>query len=448
MLESCKNAFSNISLGSREIEHPKTIRTIMEKLPNYMQDRWRRRVYDINESECRGECFKDLVDIVTKEASILSNPLYGKHLIQSQPKKTEKKGNSSSKTVSARVNANVADHTQKTLKCYFCNEPHHLNDCKALMNKPENERRDFVMKKGLCFGCLRSGHAVKECRRKLSCKTCKGLHPTLFHRKAKPKTETKAGEKSTKEGEETKEIIKTEHTPVINVGVLTNHTKASKQKLRVIPVKVRASDGSFIVTYAFLDSGSTASFCTKKLQQQLNLKTSGRAKLCVSTVQSENMPLYSLIVPGLEISDLEENNFVKLPPLYTLDKIPVDKEDIIRSEDLEEWPSLQTLVMPMLDVDVGLMLGVNVSEALEPLEVINSQDCGGPFAFRTRLGWVTCGPAYENEMPEVKVNKVTVNKVNVEEMLENLYNQEFHDLSSNKPGLSNEDHKWIEKVEK
>ena len=41
--------------------------------------------------------------------------------------------------------------------------------------------------------------------------------------------------------------------------------------------------------------------------------------------------------------------------------------------------------------DIGLQIGAGCAKALEPQEVIPSKN-GGPFAFRTTLGWHVVGP--------------------------------------------------------
>ncbi|KAK4327045.1 hypothetical protein Pmani_002491 [Petrolisthes manimaculis] len=87
MLLSCKNAMTGISPKGREIEHPKLI----EKLPVFMQDRWRRIADNIAEKDYRSVAFSDLVDFVESESRILSNPLFGRHLTGPQPRKTEEK---------------------------------------------------------------------------------------------------------------------------------------------------------------------------------------------------------------------------------------------------------------------------------------------------------------------------------------------------------------------
>lgn len=286
-------------------------------------------------------------------------------------------------------------------------------------------------------------------RRKRFCRICKGLHPTVLHRYTIVKAENLKGEDAHSPRKEVNEkTSEAEHIPKVNVGALPNFMYGLRQKMCIIPVKVRASNGQLAPTYAFLDNGSTVSFCTKNLQQILSLKATGQAKLSVSTVQPQGAMIDCSVICGMEICGVDENNFINLPSVYTLDKIPVSKKDIISNEDLKEWPHIKSINIPEFDVEIGLMIGNNVPQALEPWEVINSKQNGAPFAFKTKLGWVVCGSTTESMRPMAKVNRVKINDVSVDQLLENLYNQDFHDLSTNKKGLSEEDRQWIKKTEK
>ena len=55
--------------------------------------------------------------------------------------------------------------------------------------------------------------------------------------------------------------------------------------------------------------------------------------------------------------------------------------------DVERWSHLVGIEIPQIDADVGLLIGSDVPEALQPLEVRRSNN-GGPFAARTIFGWV------------------------------------------------------------
>ena len=61
--------------------------------------------------------------------------------------------------------------------CLFCkNEEHGVAKCPTLAAKPMEEKRAFVFKHHLCFGCLRNGHASKDCRKQHICNTCGRRH--------------------------------------------------------------------------------------------------------------------------------------------------------------------------------------------------------------------------------------------------------------------------------
>ena len=79
---------------------------------------------------------------------------------------------------------------------------------------------------------------------------------------------------------------------------------------------------------------------------------------------------------------MDENNDVRLPVVFSLDSIPASSDEVCRVEDLSDWPHLQDVIPPEIDAEVGLLIGVKVPAALEPIEIIQSGD-GGPFAAKS-----------------------------------------------------------------
>lgn len=164
------------------------------------------------------------------------------------------------------------------------------------------------------------------------------------------------------------------------------HTGAGTQKclLSIVPVQVKAKNGNKILTtYAFLDPGSSASFCTERLMRQLNmdsiqthifLRTMGQAR----TVKTH-------VLTGLEVAGYDENRFLDLPEVYTQQTMPVTRHNIVTEKDLRKWPYLQKIKVPELEVGVDLLIGTNATKLLEPWEIINSCN-DGPYAVRTLLG--------------------------------------------------------------
>ena len=168
-------------------------------------------------------------------------------------------------------------------------------------------------------------------------------------------------------------------------------TDASKTAMAVVPVKVwPKGNGTPVITYAFLDNGSSSSFCTEALMRQLGVN-GPRTLISLTTLDRKNSLTDSFVLQDLAISDLDENVFVKLPTLYTRPEIPVSKEDIPNQVDIDKWPHLSEVYLPDVEAEVGLLIASDVPQILDPLEVKHCQD-GGPYASRTIVGWVVNGP--------------------------------------------------------
>jgi len=78
---------------------------------------------------------------------------------------------------------------------------------------------------------------------------------------------------------------------------------------------VKAKKGNKVVTsYAFLDPGSTATFCTEELMNKLNL--SGKKIDILLTTMGEQRTVCSHVVTGLEVCGLAGCNFIELQEVY------------------------------------------------------------------------------------------------------------------------------------
>lgn len=98
-------------------------------------------------------------------------------------------------------------------------------------------------------------------------------------------------------------------------------------KLAIVPVQVKARKGNITVhTYAFLDPGSTASFCTVGLMAKLNLQ--GRRSNILLRTMGQKKVIETHIVSGLEVAGLNSNDFCGLPGIYTQRTMPVTIRNI------------------------------------------------------------------------------------------------------------------------
>ena len=176
-------------------------------------------------------------------------------------------------------------------------------------------------------------------------------------------------------------------------------------------------------TYAFLDSGSNTSFCTEALQNQLNVSGSS-TNLPLTTIQGENTPVQCSLV-SLVVSDLNDMNHVDLPMVYSRPSLPISPDAIGKEEDIHRWPHLKGLSLPEIDAEIGLLLGSDVPEALQPIEVRPSEN-GGPFATKTVFGWVLNGPLGRSKSTIPTANFVHSNDA-LERQFYDYCNREFND---------------------
>ena len=111
---------------------------------------------------------------------------------------------------------------------------------------------------------------------------------------------------------------------------------------------------------------------------------------------------------------LAKPKWIKLPRAYTKQELPVDKQEIATTEKVKRWNYLEEIaneICPNTDISMGLLIGANCAEALEPKEVISSRE-NGPYAIKTILGWCVAGPI---SCTSESGDKVNCNHFSVEE---------------------------------
>lgn len=221
-----------------------------------------------------------------------------------------------------------------------------------------------------------------------------------------------------------------------------------------LKIKSKKSD-KYVETFAFMDPGSTATFCMGDLQKKLNNKGKP-TKILLSTMgqskPGEQKVTNSYVISDLEVCRLEDTKYIDLPKVYTHSNIPVHTDNIPKQSDIKEWPYLKKVHLPELEADVGLFIEANCPKAMEPWHIINNRD-GGPYPVKTAIGWIVNGPMKkevedtENKPPQCSVNRISV--METEKLLVQQYNTVFSECKYNdKEELSQEDKQFMQSVQK
>lgn len=449
-LRSCSNAMEGVDY-LHELNMPANMLTIIKKLPYKFRDKWRTEACELQEKCRRRATFSDITDFIEKQVKILSDPIFGNiqdsHLMinrsTSKPKLQPHFGirGTSFATTMAPLETKSPPATeckkQNSRTCLCCGGGHILDVCPQMEKKTHKEKIGFLRDKSICFGCLCIGHFSKDCKKRISCAMCGLQHPNILHIPQKKNNPSQA-EKT--------------HASLDSTMVSSGLTGAGNDnvKLPIVPVQVKSNKGDKIVTtYAFLDQGSTAVFCTEALSHKLGL-TGKKSRILLRTMGQEKV-VSSYVVSGLEVAGLQSDSFCELPKTYTQQHMPVHKGNIPRNADLQRWTYLESVQLPEIDADIELLIGANVPQALEPLEIINSVD-GGPYAIRTKLGWTVNGPlrreseeATDYDNLEISVNRVSV--VELEELWQQQFKTDFPESEMDEQvGMSREDQRFMELV--
>lgn len=143
---------------------------------------------------------------------------------------------------------------------------------------------------------------IKDCRKRLTCKVCGFKHPSILHISRYDKTE------------ENNQAVGSALVSVQS-SVLTGAGEDSCA-LSILPVCVKSKDGSrHVRTYAFLDPGSSVTFCTECLIHKINL--SGKKMSILLKTMNQDNSVSSHVLKDLEVAGLKQTHYCSLSEVYT-----------------------------------------------------------------------------------------------------------------------------------
>ena len=149
-----------------------------------------------------------------------------------------------------------------------------------------------------------------------------------------------------------------------------------------------------------------------------------KTTLSLTTMQKSNEEIKCSLV-NLEVSDLSDLNSIELPMPYSRPSLPVSTDTIGMQEDVNRWPHLNVIKIPSINAEIGLFIGSNIPEGLQPKETRESKN-GSPFTVCTILRWVLNCPFRHTGVKHQTVNYVDTN-AKLSKQFEDYCNSEFND---------------------
>ena len=359
---------------------------LLEKLPDWLLQRWTRIVADHHTAY---PSFERFADFITTEADIACHPVTSTLTSNQRRQDSPERRNMGNRTL-----ANISQANDKPF-CLLCKKSNHdLHNCFVFKKNTPEERKIFLMKSGICFGCLSHGHKAKDCKKRSTCERCNKKHPTCHHGDYEA-LKTNNAEKNNQASSITNQDSRHNSAQVDIEGAshkTSQNTKSLKTSM-IVPVYLSTTDKPYEehLTYAMLDTQSDTTFVLEETSLKLNTK-SEPSRLKLSTMTSTET-IECRRFHNLQIRGLKSLTKIPLSVTYSREFIPAYRSHIPTCETAKQWAHLQGLeseIPPDLQCEVGLLIGYNCPQALAPKDHILGRG-NEPFAQQTELGWSIVG---------------------------------------------------------
>lgn len=207
------------------------------------------------------------------------------------------------------------------------------------------------------------------------------------------------------------------------------------------------------LVYALLDTQSDTAFIDQDVSCELQAEVSP-VKLKLTTMMGKNTVVNSGRVFDLLVRGYSSATVIKLSHAYTKDYIPANRENIPTRETAKRWSHFSQIideVPPLLNCEVGLLIGYNCPRALAPRQTILGRD-DEPYAVQTDLEWSIVGssePHLETGMISSFCHRVIVKEIPPVTPMDAIRALEgdFREVSGNDITVSQEDLVFLDKLQ-
>ena len=369
--DDLKNCYETLSAMDKlsEIGNQRSLVQIIQKLPVYLQNQWRKKAHFIFKSIGKVH-FKDVVDFVQEAAKVANDPVFG-NIADGQkdrPQTLHKnklvrrdRPLSSFNTQSDRhhytAQPNSIDNRSKNDRsCPLCESSRTLFGCDAFKMRVEN-RLKLVHEKRLCYNCLLPGHYAFRCNKEATCTVagCRRKHTRFLHvpninvyRAGDADNKINAPVMKTDSHASTAGQAQNGYVDSVECNVTGARNRSNitnKIALPIVPVRFNTLHGDhFVDMFALLDSGSTNTFCSAKLVNKLGIH--GIKEELSLTILEKECSVTDTTVVSLVVADKDSQNNIDIPRVYVRPRLPIHFDSILTTEEIDGWPHLHGLELP------------------------------------------------------------------------------------------------------
>ena len=350
------------------LNFPTNLNEIAVKLPRPLTKKWSKIIVDKSNSSGEFPSFTEFTEFIKYHSSLANDP----NALQVQDRRPPR-------NLRTLATATTSESSEDRPAEYGCplheTDSHSIQECKTFSRKTLKDKQEFIRRHVLCYKCLLRNHTARSCDTDVKCQICQRDHLTMFH----------ANNRSQSQGtEQNIQSMKTqvpENQPLISCSktILVDvfHAKKPHHSMRV---------------FAILDEQSNRSLVSPEITQQLNLEGE-EVTYNMNTCNGERSTQKGQLITGLKFKGIKGEPIL-LPPLFECNYIPDSREDIPTYNVVNQIPHLRKIAKEFPEsaqhYPVALLIGRDVSEALEVKQIINGPS-GSPYAHRLSLGWTVTG---------------------------------------------------------
>ncbi|XP_078495525.1 uncharacterized protein LOC144750934 [Ciona intestinalis] len=371
LMDKCCTSLHDVKQSS-SVDSMEVMLSVIRKLPPVLHEKWIEWSVDVERRTGNRAKFTDLSEFVCLQ-STLANSIFGRAIHPSSNRTANRRTRA---MACSTANPESRPTFKATNVCFLCKGCHPLDSCEKFKSQSLDERWDFVRSKKICFRCFQDSHGARHCRSQVYCDApgCSGIyHHTLLHNPRLKELHVKQRKKITPS---------TEYSASVN---------ASAVFLNVVPVKVRFKDRE-LNTYAFLDQGSTTTFCEQSLVDELNATGTPRRLTLQTLTSAKSLDTTSLT---LSVRSLDGGEWMQLPSVVAVDTIPIKPNIVPSSRLMRRHNYLRDVELRHVkNGTVKILIGADVPQAFR-VESSRSGSGQCPDAIKTPLGWSLLGPSFD-----------------------------------------------------
>lgn len=387
-LRTCEKTLSQMGTLA-EVESQKCITDIVLRLELKLQDRWVTRATKMKRTTKMYPKFKEFVEFVIVAAEDSNDPVYGH--IGSRAKHVPKQSTKTTTSFSAgAVGPSISNTTKRApRRCVLCSGDHRLLYCQEFKRMSVVARLKIVADKSLCNVCLLDNHRTVDCKKQYKCtiSDCGERHSKFLHLNQSSGNASNVNllantgaESSDEMGLDVCDSVVNDQKGNVSENFEANVSTAVNVHLPVVSVRINDT----VIVNALLDTGSSSSFCSADLANQLNLDCDS-TKYRLSTLHGSNEQVTSIV--SFRAASLDGHRSLNMSNVFVVENIPVQTYSV----DVAAYPHLEGMTFTPGHEKVQLLIGQDYSEALIPLDVRRG-GFADPFAVRTLFGWSVNGP--------------------------------------------------------